>query len=133
MAVITRAHPHRDQVRIASGLDTIAGIWLAISAWAVPMTEMMAWNNLILGVLIAIMAATRAFGAYGASGVSWVNVALGFWVLISPWVLNAVTAASGWNAVIVGIVVILLAGWSAIATNTERTVPAEEEPRTPPR
>jgi len=109
---------HSGQVQVASGLDVLAAIWLFISGFVVRGSYTMAWNNWIFAVIIGFFALCR-FGAYRQSWLSWLNVLLGIWVLISPWVLmRAPTHAMICNNVITGAVIILLAGWSALATNS---------------
>jgi len=43
----------------------------------------------------------------------WVNLVLGAWLLVSPWLLgfSAVTALR-WNAVLIGALIIVCAGWA---------------------
>lgn len=116
----TYAHPHEDQVKVASGLDVIAAIWLFISAFSVAMTHSLAASNAIVGVVVFVLACIRAFGAYGETWLSWVNAILGLWVLVSPWILQTAPGQTAiTNNVITGIVIIVLAVWSALATNTE--------------
>ncbi len=116
MATVT---PRREQVMTASGLDVLAGIWILISPFVLRfMPHQATTNNVILGIVIGILAAIRFSGAYGQSWLSWINVILGIWVLITPWVLRFShfrTATT--NNVIMGIIVIILAGWSALATD----------------
>jgi hypothetical protein len=111
---------HREQVRTASGLDILAGIWLLISPFVLGFeTSQATTNNVILGIAIGVLAAIRFSGAYSASWISWINVVLGIWVLLSPWILGfSWVPESMTNNVIVGILVILLAGWSALASDT---------------
>jgi hypothetical protein len=118
----TLVHPHDGQVKLASGLDVLAAIWLFISAFTVMMGHSLALSNGIVGVCVFVLACIRAFGAYGDAWLSWVNAILGLWVLISPWTLRDVQMQSAvTNNVITGIVIMILAIWSALATNTEPT------------
>lgn len=116
------AHPHDTQVRTASGLDVLAGIWLFISAFVIRATTGLHWSNGIVAVAVVILAAIRAGGAYRESWLSWINALLGLWVLISPWVISR-TPTHGiiTNNVITGIVIIVLAAWSALASGSENT------------
>lgn len=121
--IMARALPvrHSGQVATASGLDILAGIWLIISPFflAYNSAGRATSNDVILGIIIAIIAAVRFFGAYEQAWLSWINVLLGIWVLISPWALGySNVAAPLWNNVILGIIVIILAAWSALATDT---------------
>src|ERR1051325_464116 len=113
---------HREQVATASGLDVLAGIWLLISPFVLLFHNIhsAAWNNVILGIVIGVLALYRFVKPAEGVGVSWLNVILGIWVLISPWVLRF----SGYhtatvNNVVMGIIVIILAAWSALATGTD--------------
>ncbi len=117
----TLAHPHSDQVKFASGIDVVAAIWLFISAFAVPMVPGLAWNDGIAAIVVGILAAVRAAGAYGESWLSWLNAMVGAWVLISPWVYSSTPYQSAVTSnVITGIAIIVFGIWSALATNTER-------------
>jgi SPW repeat-containing protein len=52
----------------------------------------------------------RASSAHASEGASWINIALGLWVIISPFVIQfARLPAAMWNNVIVGIVIAVLA------------------------
>jgi hypothetical protein len=79
-------------------------------------------NNVVLGIVIGLLALYRFFSPARGVGVSWLNVLLGVWVLISPWVIgfNGLHTATT-NNVIMGIIVIILAGWSALATSTSES------------
>jgi hypothetical protein len=114
---------HRKQIQAVSGLDVVAGIWLLISPWVLRFASHAASapaNDVVFGVMIAALALIRASGAYDAAWISWVNAVLGLWVMISPWVLGyAHNRVAMWDNVIVGMVVIVLACWSALATESE--------------
>jgi hypothetical protein len=111
----------RDQVRLASGLDTLAGAWLLVSSVTISSNGVVAWNQAIVGGVIAVMAASRAFGGYRSSWPSWLNAVLGLWTIVSPWVLaRTLSAETAWNAAITGLIVIVLAVWSGLATDLEQ-------------
>lgn len=119
MAHAHALHPHRQQITTASGLDALAGIWLFAATFVFAYTPSMEWSCWISGIVVFILAAIRAFGAYHAAWASWVNAAIGLWVVISPWALGADVPGT-WNAVITGLAIIVLASWSATATSTDR-------------
>jgi hypothetical protein len=91
----------------------VIGFWLFISPWvfAGAAAGAAAWSFWIVGILIAILAlaALSAFHVWE----EWVNVVLGLWMIVSPWVLGF-SAAAGltWNAVIMGVLVVAFAGWA---------------------
>ena len=112
------------QVRTASGLNILAGLWLVLAPWALAYATVEAamWNSVIVGLAIAIMAIVRVGMPLQYEGISWVNFLLGIWLILSPFLLGfgAVEAAM-WNSVIVGLIVLALAAWSAIATRNATT------------
>lgn len=108
---------HHGQTFAASGLDILAGIWLIISPWVLAYAQLgaAASNAVVLGIIIALLACARFFGGAGVWA-SWLNFILGIWVLISPWVIGyAYNGVATRNAVIMGIIVLLLAFWSAVS------------------
>lgn len=118
------ANSDTSQVKVASGLNFLAGIWIIISAWVYGAiyTSGSAWNSIIIGIVIAVFAAIRFFSPRSAVGRSWINALLGIWMIISPWVYGYVNTneARMWNSVIFGIIVLILGVWSAAATRNER-------------
>jgi len=112
---------HPGQTTTASGLDVLAGIWLLISPFVLAFSRDLngaITNNVVLGIVIGLLALYRFFNPSANNiWVSWLNALLGVWVLISPWVVgfNRSNAAMT-NNVIVGIIVIILSVWSALAS-----------------
>ena len=69
-----------------------------------------AWNAWIVGVIVAALAIAAAVKF--AASEDWVNLVLGAWLVVSPWVLGfGALAAAAWNAVIVGALIAALAAW----------------------
>jgi len=129
----TDLHPHQGQVQTASGLNVLVGIWLFISAFAVYGHGPMMSNNIIFGIIVTVLALIRAGGALNADWVSWINALCGIWVVVSPWAVmgntpNGPTHGMIINNCITGGVIIALACWSAIATDTEPSVPVAARP-----
>src|SRR5437660_12899261 len=60
----TAFHRHRGQIQLASGLDSLAGIWLAFSSFALHATADVVPNNIVLGVVVAVLAAVRLLGSF---------------------------------------------------------------------
>ncbi len=93
-------------------VSLVAGIWLFLSPWVLkaPLNGGATWSFCIVGAVIAI-AAVAALAAYQLWE-EWVDVMLGVLLIISPWALGfASTTTLRWNAVIVGVVVVLASGW----------------------
>lgn len=96
-----------DIVNIVAGLGLLIAPWLfgfAAETYA-------AWNAWIVGAAIAVVAVAALYAFYEAE--EWINLVLGIWAAVAPWVLgfSAVTAAM-WAHVIVGLVVAVLAAGS---------------------
>lgn len=120
---------YRGQMQWASGLNLLTAIWLFVSAFLIPIHASMKTNNIIVGVVVAVLAAIRLAGAYNQPWMSWLNAILGLWVMGSPWALMGTgplgpTAGTIANNLITGAVIFMLACWSAAASTTEPVPPA---------
>ncbi len=77
------------------------------------------WNTLIAGIIVAIFGAMRCAYPNRNMGLSWINLLLGIWLIISPFFLpyysHTATGAVP-NSVILGIIIGLLAILSLVAT-----------------
>lgn len=102
---------HRENVKLASGINILVGLWFFASPWVYSTWHMSnAWNAWIVGGLIAIFAAIRVASAEGTAFFSWCNVLLGIWAFVSPWIYGYVIDTSRFvNSLCVGIVVFILA------------------------
>jgi hypothetical protein len=98
----------------ASWLNIVLGIWVIISPFVFQFTQLTAatWNNLIVGIVIAILAIIRT-SVPRQAGWSWANVILGIWMIISPFALGAMTTAILWNNIILGVIIAIVASGSA--------------------
>ena len=91
----------------------LLGVWLIVSPWILQFreVEMAVWNAWILGVIVAV-AAVAALARYH-EWEEWVSLALGAWLVVSPWVLGfTATTAALWSHVIVGLLVAGMAVWT---------------------
>ena len=110
----------RDRVVALSGLNVLAALWLIISPWALGYGDGdPAWNNVIFGALVAILAAVRASGAYWEDWLSGINALIGLWLFASAFLLDA-SAAATINDAIAGAVVFFLAVGSATSRRPSR-------------
>src|SRR5918912_748594 len=97
-----------DQVKWASGLNIIAGIWLLISPWVLQFSDLRSvmTNDVVFGVVVGVLAAIRAFGAYRVSWLSWINLLVGIWLVISAFTMvSSAVPKPFWNNVILGVIV----------------------------
>lgn len=105
-------------------VNVILAIWLFLSPWILQFMSRVSepagispysmsrasWNAWVLGViifLVAISALSRL-----QLWQEWVNLLLGIWVFISPWVLGFSRAmAPSWDHWVVGVLVFVFAVW----------------------
>jgi hypothetical protein len=93
----------------------IAGIWLIVAPFILGYVDSAAiTNDVIVGILLGGLSLVRLFSNFRPSWLSWANIVLGFWLIIAPFVLGYTLAASQWNDIIVGIVVVALGAWNEI-------------------
>jgi hypothetical protein len=117
---------NRNQLQTASSLNVVAGVWMFISAFVIYAHGPMVTNNVVFGMLVTVFALCRISGAYDQSWLSWLNAVVGIWVIVSPWATMGTGATGPTQAMIInncvtGGAVLLLACWSAIATDAEPT------------
>ncbi|HEX5506529.1 MAG TPA: SPW repeat protein [Thermomicrobiales bacterium] len=104
-------------VRAASGLNVLAGIWLIVAPWVLGYTSSEAhWNEVIFGIVVGILALIRFSAPLETVWLSWINFLVGVWLIIAPFALVYTTPRAYWNEVGIGILVLLLALWSALMT-----------------
>lgn len=110
---------NHEQIVLASGANLLLGLWLIAAPFVLTYTAANArGNDVIFGIIIATIAAVRVFGAYRSAWLSWINVVLGAWLIIAPFVLGyGGHTHPMWNDVIVGILVAAFGVWSALATH----------------
>jgi predicted membrane-bound dolichyl-phosphate-mannose-protein mannosyltransferase len=122
MADITYA-AGRDELqraRWASVGNVLAGVWLMVAPFALNFGSngMATWNHLIVGAVVLVLAAIRAFNPSEREGISWVNVVLGIWMIVSPYLLGyADVNPAQTNSLITGALILILAAFSAYETN----------------
>jgi hypothetical protein len=106
----------RDTVISLSGLNVIAGIWLIVAPWVLNYRAGdPKWNDVVFGAAIAILALTRVGGALRESWISVVNALIGVWLFVAAFTIDA-SRTAGWNDVILGVIVFVLALASASAS-----------------
>jgi hypothetical protein len=111
------------QIRTASGINLVLGIWLIISPWiygyATTARNAMA-SSIIVGILVLIFGILRYNAPHSRTVLSWANLILGIWTLLSPWIFSFMTSTAYiTNSVVVGILIAALAIWSGSATIAE--------------
>jgi hypothetical protein len=120
----TLPHDYAVQTRTASGINILLGIWVIVSPWVFGYRAVgpaAIWNGVIVGALIAILAACRYLSPRARTGLSWVNMSLALWILICP-VVYGYTANLGGvlDNVILGVAIASLAVWSEAASTAQQ-------------
>lgn len=105
-------------------VNLVLGLWVIVSPWAIThimagptnpagLTDTAMWNYYATGSIVAVLAviALYAFAVWE----EWSNLILGAWLLVSPWFLGfSTSAAMTWNAVIIGVAILVFAGWTLV-------------------
>ena len=102
-------------------VNVLLGVWLVISAWILQFADIQAalWNAVVFGLVVAAVAlsALVRFREWE----EWVDIAIGLWLIVSPWILGFAALGAGveggsvaatWNFVLVGIATLGMALWS---------------------
>lgn len=102
-------------------LSLIVGVWLFFSPWVLGYSLLQGamWNAVVFGLVIALMALAVLIAFHEWE--EWADMAVGLWLIASPWVLGFAAmaadpgaAAATWNAVVVGLLTFGMAAWSLI-------------------
>ena len=113
----------RQTVQTTSGLDMIAGIWLILAPFLLGYSGVSAalWNDIVLGVAVIVLSGIRTTEeGMKMSWASWLSVAVGIWLVIAPFALGySANSRALWNDIILGVIVGILALWSALSSPKE--------------
>lgn len=95
-------------------VNLVLGVWLFVSPWALGFHAALPGSS---GNFFIVAVAMVVFAIVGLNArwlwQEWVNLALGIWMIVSPWVIgfNTNTAARD-DAILVGIVAGVMALWA---------------------
>ena len=102
----------------------LLGFWLLLSPWILHFEdETAATQNAVVLGFVLILAEVVTLSAFQVWE-EWINIALGIWLVVSPWVLRGVGAVASADFVLVGLLVIALAAYEMWQVRNAR------EPRT---
>ncbi len=110
-----------------SGWNVALGVWVLISPFVMGYRQNtnFLWNNVIIGIAIALIALLRNMATGPRAVYSWLNVVLGIWLIISPFALRFTgNALALWNNIIVGIIVTAIAA-SNVPSSEHVVLPSE--------
>lgn len=103
-------------------LTLLLAVWLFISPWvlATAVAGAWAWNFWVVAVVLAVLSIAAL--AQIAEWEDWVNLVLGVWLFISPWIYGYTgTTNISWNSYIVGVLVGLVSIWGIAAAHSNVT------------
>lgn len=112
-----------------SAMVFLAGVWLVLAPFVLGYPDGSAgrWNDIVVGVAVAVVALVRMVAPIRSVTVGLVNVGLGVWLVAAPFVLfyndEAVAAAGTVNDLVAGVVIIALAAASMVAGRRSRGRP----------
>lgn len=107
----------------ASGISFLMGLWLIAAPFLLGYGGTASqWDDIGLGFLVGGIGLIRMISPEkNTNWLSWVNVALGGWLIAAPFLLSYTGAVPIINDVILGIIVASMSLWS-IGTATSRSI-----------
>lgn len=115
-----KSNGYAKHIRCTSGANIVMGFWLIAAPWIYGYVDgggPGTWNNLIAGAMLSVFAYLRYRAPDSASTLSWINLLLGIWVALSPWMYGYTgDLARTFNNVTLGILIAAFALWSGSAT-----------------
>ena len=113
-------HAELQRARWASAGNVAAGVWLILAPFVLNFegADTAQWNHIIVGAAVLVLAAIRAFDPDEREVLSWMNVVLGLWMIVSPFLLGYANVNDAQtNSLITGVIILALAAFSAYETN----------------
>lgn len=107
-------------VKSLSWLIALFGVWELVAPFVLGYTAVgvAMWGAIIIGLALIIVGAWAALSNDEGTikTLEWVNVILGAWLVIAPFVLSYTsTLTAMWNDIIIGAVVVVLGAWAAVS------------------
>jgi len=103
-------------LRWQDAVDLVLGVWLFVSPWALRFYGALpgsSGNFFIVGVAMVVFAIVGLNARWLWQ--EWVNLALGVWLIVSPWLLGfQANVAARDDALLVGIVAAVMAVWALL-------------------
>ena len=112
--------------RAVSGILIVAGLWEALAPFILgyPNTATALWNDLLIGVILFTLGLSALIlddiDAYRT--LDWISATLGLWLVLASFIPSySASRVAVWNDMTVGLLVIELAGWTAIGLGRPTT------------
>ena len=120
-------------VKATSGFNLGIGIWLILAPFILPyhviaetavanaaVSAAPTWNDIAVGLLVAILAGLRLARPVHSEWASWTNCGAGIWLILAPFILAPYPYAATANDVVCGLLIAVLAAMSATAARRAR-------------
>jgi hypothetical protein len=105
-----------------AALTFLAAVWLAMASFPLYFTYEAQWNDVVMGAAIAAVSLARIAKPVETRSLGWVNIVLGMWLLVAPfvWTYGSMTgsAPAVGNDIAVGLFVVLLSGVGLLPART---------------
>ncbi len=107
-------------------ISLIVGVWLIISPFVLQITppvggtaDLPLLNFVLSGAAAVVLAVAALF--FFREWEEWLEVALGIWIIASPWALGFTNIqVAMWNAIACGVVIAAMGMWAAIDVRREK-------------
>lgn len=124
-----------------SAFVAVAGLWLVSAPFVLDHRGTgggfdSRWNDIVVGAVLIIVAMIRVIAPIGTGRLSLINVALGWWLVVAPFALGhsgTGARAATWNDIIVGVIVVMVAGVSFFTAEPRRSTGGTAHRRDPDR
>jgi hypothetical protein len=94
----------------ADAANLLFGVLVFILPWTYGLDAGAAWSAWVSGALVAALAAAALVRF--AEWEEWINVLLGAWIAVSPWVFGFTGAAGAlWSHLVLGLLIAGVAAW----------------------
>jgi hypothetical protein len=101
--------------KAAGAISLIAGLWLIAAPFVLGHSGIgrAMWNDVLTGIIVVLLAIVSLAARPRNEVLSWLNYLPGVWLLIAPFLLMYGNNAATANDMLVGIVIVGTAAWSA--------------------
>src|SRR5579864_3766432 len=104
----------------SSWINALLGIWVIVSPFVLNYrVPRVVWSNVIAGGVVLVIALVRS--CVRKQVWSWINIILGIWIIISPFVLGFLSEVEMWNNIALGIIIAAIALHNAYSRVSVRT------------
>lgn len=118
----------RENGKVLSGFIAVLGLWMMAAPWILNYGYVSSalWNSLVVGAAVVLVAVARILLPNEFAHLSWINVAFGIWLILSPFIFgygsDSITSVGNVNPavgnhLVCGIFLTILAWLSATFNN----------------